>query len=385
MIPTYNVVVLGSSGSGKTVFLASMDSKLSVQSKDIGFALSIPLQQRKLLAQKFEEVAFGIEWPQGTREVSEWQFTCKVNSANSSTFAVCNFNYLDYAGGIITDADPQTLEQTSDFEFKIRTADALLGMIDGHKVCAELDSNIPSPPGTTLFRDLQNMIPPMSEQTSVPVHFIITKWDLLHGKYSLEDVRNCLLQIDIFRNLVQNRVEARTPVRLIPVSSVGMGFAELQQDGTMKKVAGVLPKPFQVEMPVSHVLMDRLKMHIKDLVEREEKLKAQPSGQVTPEYSFWAAVKKAGAGFLQSVQRRLPADYQFTEAVFVKAIDHLAAESRKAEEVAVDKAERIRREREDSLKQIRDSQTATEYAMDNFRYLMNRLSHDFPESDLSRI
>ncbi len=54
LVPKRSVVALGASGSGKTVFLASMASKLAVQSRDIGFFLSVPLAERRLLAQKFE-------------------------------------------------------------------------------------------------------------------------------------------------------------------------------------------------------------------------------------------------------------------------------------------------------------------------------------------
>ena len=59
-----------------------------------------------------------------------------------------------------------------------------------------------------------------------------------------------------FKNVVINRVKAGCRVRLIPVSSIGMDFATLQPDGSIKKNPDATPKPFQLEIPIAYVLID---------------------------------------------------------------------------------------------------------------------------------
>jgi hypothetical protein len=380
MVTNYDVLVLGASGSGKTVFLASMDSKLSVQNRDVGFFLSVPLKQRRLLAQKFAEVAYGAEWPAGTREISEWLFTCNVFAPNSATFPVCEFTYTDYAGGLVTDPN-----ESDELQAKVDSADALLGIIDGHKLNAELDDTVVAPPGTRVWQDLDIIIPELAPQEgSVPVHFIISKWDLLHDKYTLAEVRDRLLEHNGFSNLVESRVDRQIPVRLIPVSSVGMGFAELQ-DGVMKKIPNAVPKPFQVEMPICHVLMDKLKTEIETLRNKESEIMSQSVPAPTAQVGFWASLKAAGAGLVQSlVEDFLPAKYQYASPIISKAISYLEAEQREAEEAARARSERLGRERDESLRQVQDQATAMKSTMDSFMYQMSKLSRDFPESDLSR-
>lgn len=97
------------------------------------------------------------------------------------------------------------------------------------------------------------------QRSAKPIHFVISKWDTLINEYSLEQVRERLLEIEDFRNLIQLRNKSGVPVRLIPISSVGMGFAELQPDGSMAKT-GNLPNPFLVEMPLACILPDMIKI-----------------------------------------------------------------------------------------------------------------------------
>jgi hypothetical protein len=41
-----------------------------------------------------------------------------------------------------------------------------------------------------------------------PIHFVISKWDTLVNEYSLEQLRDRLLEIEEFKNLIQARNEA---------------------------------------------------------------------------------------------------------------------------------------------------------------------------------
>jgi len=354
-----------------------MHSKLSVQSSDIGFFLSVPLEQRRLLGQKFAQVANQAEWPPGTVGQSDWRFTCNVFALDNKTYPAFEFDYIDYAGGVLTNPG-----LSDEIEAEAESADALLGIIDGHKLIAEMDSGVAAPEGTPLGQDLESLLPIMAHHTA-PVHLIISKWDLFHNKYSLREARDRLLKYPGFESLVRLRVRQETPIRLIPVSSVGMGFTELQ-DGEMQKIPGAVPHPFQVEMPIAHVLLDNLQARIKELERQETQIVAQPVQQATQQLSWWAALKAAGAGALQKVHQRLPLDYQFALPVLSLAVNYLEAEQREAKEAARTRAERLRREREQSLRQVQDQQTAIEYTWKSFMALMNKLREDFPDSDLSR-
>lgn len=97
--------MLGPSGSGKTVFLASMYKKLCTQG-DNGFFLEIDSsEKRKRLNNIYTQIAIDEKWPKGTTysEISEWNFTCRIQTDNLSIHSACQFNYLDYAGGRLTD------------------------------------------------------------------------------------------------------------------------------------------------------------------------------------------------------------------------------------------------------------------------------------------
>jgi hypothetical protein len=375
LVPKRSVVALGASGSGKTVFLASMASKLAVQSRDIGFFLSVPLAERRLLAQKFEEVAYELEWPPGTREVSEWHFTCSVFALNSETFPTFEFTYVDYAGGLLTDVVEDN-ERAKELEDRADSADALLAIIDGHKLYAEMDSSIVAPPGTSLWRDLSNFISTMAQQGSTPIHFIISKWDLLHEKYSLREVRERLMEFESFANLVQGRGDRNTPIRLIPVSSVGMDFAELQ-DGTMRKIPNAVPKPFQVEMPISHVVLDEMKAHIRELKRKEAELKEEGT-ENPPESGLFAALRR----LLEQMRRKkVLGNYEFIGDILSEVVEYLESWQH---EVSVRNMEQLQRDRDEALRQVKDEQTAMESTMKSFMFLMDKLSRDFPESDLSK-
>ncbi|MCL2936978.1 MAG: hypothetical protein MGU50_10560 [Trichodesmium sp. MAG_R02] len=133
---TYSVIMLGPRGFGKTVFLASMYKKLSTQGK-LDFFLKVKgTEKRKRLNHIYTELAIGEKWPKGTdpSEVSEWEFTCCVQTKDLSTYDVCKFVYIDYAGGRITETN-ESLEEDEEFNEKIEKADIMLVLLDGQRLC----------------------------------------------------------------------------------------------------------------------------------------------------------------------------------------------------------------------------------------------------------
>lgn len=375
----YSIIMLGPSGSGKTVFLSSLYKKLSTQS-NLGFFLQVDTaEKRKRLNNIYTQVATDEKWPAGTRysEVSEWQFTCRVqNPSDLSIYDACSFTYLDYAGGRITEeADEE--DESSDFSDRFKAADALVGLLDGQKLCALMRKERL---GTVwAVKDLRNMIDEMQNSLK-PVHFVISKWDVVEQSYTLEEIRDQLLEIDEFKNLVRLRNQAGSPVRLIPVSAVGKGFAVSQADGSMKKT-GELPKPFQVEVPLACILPDMIQMMIEDLVKKRESELEIPI-EVKAEIGFFDFLGQLFAGGLKEFQEFLPRKYQFADNVLQTLIEWAETPAQQKVDFAAKRTEELRREQAESLKKVADEESALAHSINCFVSIQNQLAYRFPSSEL---
>jgi len=269
-IKNFKILMLGASGAGKTVFLASLFKELSIQ-KNSSFKLEVENpQQRQLLNSIYTQIITGDTWPEGTKTISEWTFNCCVQTEELENYTACQFTYFDYAGGRLTD-----VEEDIDFEKVVKQADAILGLLDGQKIYAWLTGNNQKLIDTFLKADLPSVLKRM-QTCKVPIHFVISKWDILdQNKFSLSQVHERLLTIPEFKELLETRSNARSPVRLIPVSAVGLDFATLQPDGSMKKNPGVKPMPFLVEVPLSCVLPDRLQQLVQENLAKQKQLEVE--------------------------------------------------------------------------------------------------------------
>jgi len=372
---TYNVIVLGASGSGKTVFLASMYKQLSIQRRDSPFFLDVDPEHQRILTQKYREIADPGGWPAATKrnEVSEWCFTCRVQSPDDlRIYTALQFTYLDYAGESLT--EPQMGASQSDFDAKVKDADALLGILDGRKILALMQDE--SDGYDFIYSDLAIILQDM-QRSQNPVHFVITKWDLLQNRnYTLRDVRMRLQQTPDFQEFVESRVKKFT-VRLIPVSSVGMRFAELQPNGSMRKIPGAYPQPFQIEMPLVCVLPDNFKAQIDSLKARQVQIQPHSSTLDRPLADLLGLVAGSVVRFARGF---LLGSYQFTDTVIDRLLNFVELSAGKRRE----EAERLRLQRENTLKAVRDEQTAVEHAITSYLVLVRQLERDFPESVFSR-
>jgi len=237
------------------------------------------------------------------------------------------------------------------------------------------------------------------------------KWDLLKGKYTVKDVRDRLLKIEVFRQFIQSR--KKCPTRLIPVSSIGDNFAVPQADGSMQKVPGKVPEPYQVEMPLACILPDILDVQLRKLLDEDVTLTALLA-KPDRRYAFiktlnavlpavqWARIflrglradrdqlvsqkkkKKQNNNSSSKFATGIIIDILLSE-YFDRLVAYATSRIKAKKEEAVGEGERLRTERNKTLEATRDQETAIKHLMKSFEYLRNLLEQEFPESDLSII
>jgi len=387
-MPNYKIVILGPRRSGKTVFLASLYRRLSIPGQykifldcDITSTVINPtdgreMSPRQLLAERYANLADPCkDWEPGTIDVEKWHFTCKVQRPDLEfkEFTACEFTYLDYAGG---DVDAR---QNPELEHELQDANCLLGLLDGEKILSLMREE--GDGYTQITKDFGNMLPTLTRKKD-PVHFVISKWDILEGLFTLEEIRNRLLQEDFFRDFVQNRLDGNSSVRLIPVSAVGMEFVELEE-GIMKKVPGKNLKPFQVEMPLACVLPDQVKDELKQIAKKKEELLNQQIND-SNQVGFWdSLLELAGSAidwFREFIVADLPEELRFTDEILKKFSESAKAGAQQTREQQENRIRELENQRNASLKTVTDEETALSYAIDVFLEIQSKLDYDFPAS-----
>lgn len=363
----YSVVIVGPRGSGKTVFLGSMFSKLCLPG-DYGFYLEAQAAQRRRLLALYRAVATGEEWPRATVDVQEWRFECKVHS-RASHYTAFGISYYDYSGGRITDLD----YEDPGFQRVLDGADCLLGLLDGQKLAGYMvgrDNGFQNP-------DLANMLPILNHGYG-PIHFLVSKWDLLEGNHTLEQIRDKLLENDHFRSLVESRSRNRIPVRLIPVSSVGMGFARQRPDGRMEKL-GRSPRPYQVEIPMALILPDKIEAEIQRVI-REISDRQSEDVAVKPVYTTLERAGAHASSVINVARELLPDNFKYVEGI----LRELARRAGKGAEESRDAAAAQTRQRSaelaSMLEAVHDEKSALEFALGQFDRLRRQLDYTFPAS-----
>ena len=263
-VPHFKVVALGVAGSGKTVFLSSMFHLLNVPMPTRSYFLETSASHRVYLSKIFDEVSDTAEpWPRGTRtgETREVDFDC-VAFDEGVKHQIFRIGYLDYAGELLESEQDAGSTALSELEARIHGAHGLLGILDGYRVLQYLRNERA---GQRYFRSaLQPMIGIMAGATC-PIHFVLTKWDLVRGFGEPEDaddelrlglVREALLGTPQLNALIETHSWGRRVVRLIPVSAVGPDFARIDREGhVLKRPDGEL-HPTNVEIPLTAILPD---------------------------------------------------------------------------------------------------------------------------------
>ena len=373
---TYKIMTLGASGAGKTVFLASMFRELSTNRKTYGFNLDIEDQKETLLNNIYTNIVDGESWPRGTTTIKEWTFTCFVKNPHLDNYQACKFTYVDYAGGLLTDIK----EEDTEFKDLVKKANTLLCLLDGRKILALMNNDNKSIIKSFVKQDLPSIIY-WTKKCIVPIHFVISKWDLLENRFSLKQIRDRLLRINKFQELIRIRNNAGSPVRLIPVSSVGLNFATLQADGSMKK-KGVMPKPYQAEVPIACVLPDGVKAKLNEMTEERKQIENKNIDNQSVALKILKFARPVADIALEIALDKiipLPDEYRFSKPILNKIDDVFFSRFIRHEQGKLDK---LRQERDKSLQQVKDEETALNHAIDSFLYIGEKFEQDFPESNL---
>jgi hypothetical protein len=225
------ILPLGASGSGKTVYLASLFEKLALKHPDTCFSLHTDAQSGKELAIQYNKIKnLTTGWPAGTKgyQWKNFKFDCIVASKHGD-HKIMALEYLEFPGGVLTDPSNLTEEQQK----RLDESDVFLILIDGVQIFRLLEKVS----SDSSFEDeMKILLNPIGCQLGKPLHFVVTKWDIVEKKYTLDDVVKFLNGIDCFASVMEQRRNLDLDTRLIPVSAVGKGFAQLLDDGQMVKL-----------------------------------------------------------------------------------------------------------------------------------------------------
>jgi len=255
-VRTYEVHALGPSGAGKTVFMASLYKRLNIKRSELPFYVKSDYSSGLHLNRTYNQLANPDEtWPAGTRQIMEWSFTACVPTP-AGDFEPVRYTYVDYPGALLTSPRGLDDEVVGSLIARLKNADSLLVLLDGQQMLALLHDERSG--ARYLELDITSSLE-IVQQSRCPVHFVVTKWDLLEGNHTLEEVRDRLMKNRDFADLVEaKRSATAAPIRLFPVSAIGPGFAELQPSGEMKKTGSLHPQPVNVELPLISVVPDTL-------------------------------------------------------------------------------------------------------------------------------
>ena len=253
----FQVLVLGTRGAGKTVFLASLYHLLGVQDPSgNNFILSCAdIRSQNQLRNIFQQISNPERgWPPGTTGTQEYIFECE-HIKDEQRIKLFRFRYFDFPGGFLGESNE------TDFAFiltQIRKAHSILVLLDGKKILNLLENREPQGGEPTIFDDLSNMGNILQECVGKPVHFAITKSDILNLKpNSLGRIKKKLMVHTSFRNIIEQRKSR--PTYLLPVSAVGNGFAKFDPETQqMKKLPNGIVEPKYVDMSLTFTLVDYL-------------------------------------------------------------------------------------------------------------------------------
>ncbi len=348
------------------------------------YFLETAAAQRIYLSKVFDEVSDTTEpWPRGTRtgETRELVFDC-VSFDQAIKHQVFSISYLDYAGELLESEQEAGSTALGDLEKRIRDAHGLLGMLDGYRVLQFLRGE---PAGLRYFRSSIQPMTGIMAGASCPIHFVLTKWDLVRGfgepgdaddNLRLSLVRDALMNTPQLKALVETHSWADRIIRLIPVSAVGPDFAQMDRDGRILKLPNGQVHPTNVGVPLTAILPDlfrQVELSLDPATRRQ--LAADARSRQEPRFSMGAFLNlPAGAALRRRLQEVVGGSAG--REVAGMFLDWLAGAS-------VEEARAAGQERREGRRQAATVEVARARVLGEFGAELLRLEERLPASRLS--
>lgn len=283
--------MVGTSGSGKTVFAAGVYAKLMKRTfekfriiprgKDYSqelIALHRFAIDYKSLAEK--------QWPPGTTETKYFELDLIYNGKS-----IAYFDWIDYRGGFLDDPtlDP---DKASEVHANIVASDAVILFADAEAICKYEDIN------EATYRSGAEAIIALLDAYSINypdnnLTFLIalTKADAIGSEWHGENHSfSPLIErgLQIFEPLIESTLQREKKWRggILPVSTLGLG--NVDRNG---KITGFI-NPFNIEHVIMYCLGSILRLHQENLLDsiiRED----ETIEEIKEKYKgFWGVMKK---------------------------------------------------------------------------------------------
>jgi Double-GTPase 1 len=257
------IMMLGFSTSGKSTFLAGMWHYFAYGDGD-GIQFATDEHSARYLNSCCRELLRG-KLPSQTLNTREWSFTVRARGLSSNLTDAFRLVYVDYdgkqLGRLFEDPDDDSAPaEGADSRVRqvIDEYDVIMGMLDGARI-AEIMRDAPDPEYAVWLEQLFFLI---AGQNDKPVHLVLTKYDLLDGRYTLgeivEKLRGRYGPFDQFCSFPSIGRK-----RLIPVAALGTnGFVQAEADGSMRINTAMKWDSRSVERPLVCALPDVLETEL---------------------------------------------------------------------------------------------------------------------------
>jgi hypothetical protein len=249
-----DVFVLGTRSSGKSVLLASLYRQLSSMSGVTNFYARCddPEQHRELCDNYDQLLDTQADWPTGSYRVDSYDMRCfhRLRGKNLEVFSI---RFHDYPGGYVSNQ----IERRDYIDERAEQCTSVMALIDGRKLLDRLEDREVNP-AHSLHRDLDSLVRVLQQCVGKPIHFVLTKSDLLPpAKFPLADMVAELKRHRGFSDILEQQIASGASCFLIPVSAIGANFAYIDPaDSLIKKRRNGTIEPFHLDIMTSVSMVD---------------------------------------------------------------------------------------------------------------------------------